>query len=96
MSLKVFVSNTIGFIGAEDGTCVVGGAVMDSTTGTVLSLGEGNPVYITGTTVAVYGDTLSTIKAKLVLSMRSFFEDFTGRTDGEILTFVWLDDKGIL
>lgn len=71
--------------------------VMDSTTGFVYwqDVPE-NPVYLSAQVSVRYVDTVSSIKLKIQKALRDYFEEFTGRTDGEVLNFVWMDDKGLL
>lgn len=97
MSLKVFVSPiSFRFATGDDQMSVDGCPVYDSTTGTVYEFNPGSPVYLGATFTVVYSDTLGTLRNKMMAGLRDNFELATGRTDGESLIFVWLDDKGIL
>lgn len=64
--------------------------------GVFLTSSPGTPVQIYGQAIIDATSTVASIKSALQGFLSSNFNLVTGRTDGNTITFVWLDDKGIL
>lgn len=94
MALKCFVAGLINTGGPSITTNPV--IVLDSTTGSFVTLPSGDILTMSGFSDLVYSDTLSSVKAKLISSFVSSFNLQMSRTDGNTIQFVWLDDKGLL
>lgn len=54
------------------------------------------PVQINGNATLSSTSTLTSIRASLAADISSQFNSQTGRTDGNTIQFIWLDDRGLL
>lgn len=100
MALKCFIPG-LSFPGDSEGSVnVITCPVLDSSTGYVLIDPMAGHLYLTGTTQVIYSDNIYSIRSKLindpVSGLISYFNSITGRTDGNTVQFVWLDDRGLL
>lgn len=102
MSIKVFASalNVGGLRDLADQSITSGGASLVAFENGNIVVDPANPtsqLSLAPEGVAVtQGDTLSIIKGKLQAAAVADWNGKLGRTDGNTIIFVWLDDKGLL
>lgn len=94
MALKAYFTQISSGVTANGYVAVASSAVFEN--GTLVLDTNGYPAVAGGETVITSIDTLTTIRARLIPAFQAEFNRVTGRTDGNLIQVVWLDDRGLL